>query len=66
MHEMRAETVLDGLDAENRDALLWHVMSDQDPTTLCGRSLERHEAATRVPPELTDADRYCGACMASC
>ncbi|MFE9369127.1 hypothetical protein ACFYM2_05025 [Streptomyces sp. NPDC006711] len=66
MHEMRAESVLDGPGAERGDTLLWHVMSDRDPTTLCGRSLERHEAAKPVPPELTDADRYCGICMAAC
>ncbi|MET9361018.1 hypothetical protein ABZX93_08905 [Streptomyces sp. NPDC006632] len=66
MHELRAEAVLDGVDAERRKALLWHVMSDDDPTTLCGRSLEREAAARPARPELTDADRYCGDCMAAC
>ncbi|MCX5386851.1 hypothetical protein [Streptomyces sp. NBC_00083] len=66
MHELRAEAVLDGIGAHDCDALLWHVMSDDDPRTLCGRSLEREKAATPARPELTDADRYCGDCMAAC
>ncbi|MFE4857115.1 hypothetical protein [Streptomyces sp. NPDC056670] len=66
MRELRAEAVLDRAGAERRDALLWHVMSADDPTTLCGRSLDRHEAATPPKPDLSDTDRYCGACMAAC
>ncbi|MEV5277100.1 MULTISPECIES: hypothetical protein [unclassified Streptomyces] len=64
MRELRAEAVPDP--AEARGALLWHVMSADDPTTLCGRTLGRQEAATPTKPELTDADRYCEDCMAAC
>ncbi|MFC4958481.1 hypothetical protein ACFPFX_19540 [Streptomyces mauvecolor] len=66
MRELRAEAVLDRAGAEDRNALLWHVMSTDDPTTLCGRSLARQEAATPQKPDLTNADRYCGICMAAC
>ncbi|MFJ8311567.1 MULTISPECIES: hypothetical protein [unclassified Streptomyces] len=66
MRELRAEAVLDRAGEEARDALLWHVMSADDPTTLCGRSLGRHEAATPMKSDLTNADRYCKACMAAC
>ncbi|GHB75261.1 hypothetical protein GCM10010331_74010 [Streptomyces xanthochromogenes] len=66
MRELRAEAVLGRAGEEGRDALLWHVMSTDDPTTLCGRSLDRHEAAKPPKPDLSDADRYCGACMAAC
>lgn len=66
MRELRAEAVLDRAGADDRSALLWHVMSTDDPTTLCGRRLARQEAATPLKADLSNADRYCGVCMAAC
>ncbi|WP_329402652.1 hypothetical protein [Streptomyces melanogenes] len=66
MHEMRAERDPGGAGAAGRSALLWHVMSADEPRTMCGRTLGRPDAAVPPDPDLSDADRYCAACMAAC
>ncbi|MEV6553161.1 hypothetical protein AB0M57_31315 [Streptomyces sp. NPDC051597] len=66
MHEMRAERDPGGNGTAEEAALLWHVMSADEPRTMCGRALARPEAAVPPDPDLSDADRYCAACMAAC
>lgn len=63
---MRAERDPGGAGTAGRAALLWHVMSTDEPRTMCGRTLGRPEAAVPPDPDLSDADRYCEACMAAC
>lgn len=63
---MRAERDPGGSGTTGRAALLWHVMSTDEPRTMCGRVLGRPDAAVPPDPDLSDADRYCEACMAAC